>query len=166
MTSGHTEREAANGSATSGEDGEGDTLYRLLYRSNSRIVGTPEEVEAIVTGLVEASNHANAAIGVTGALLMLKYTFIQALEGPPDALEQVFERICCDLRHQHVKVIEFAPIETRLFGAWGMTKVISYRSADAEHDPFAGLERAFAPEAILPVMRDHLTPAPDAGRAS
>ncbi|MGY2048182.1 BLUF domain-containing protein [Methylobacterium sp. JK268] len=98
-------------------------LHRLLYRSEAALPGREALIDRDLDGIVAASQARNAAAGLTGALLHVRGTFLQVLEGPLPALEATFERICCDLRHRRVVLLELTPAETRLFGAWSMTRV-------------------------------------------
>lgn len=96
-------------------------LYRLVYRSRCALPA--ESQSEAVAALVARAKAANAAIGVTGALLLAEGMFLQAIEGPLVAIEALFERICSDLRHRDVQLLEFAPAETRLFADWSMELV-------------------------------------------
>ena len=98
-------------------------LSRLLYRSDAALAGSAEEIENQVAFLIEASRAANAAAGLTGALLIASGVFVQALEGPTKVVEAVFERICCDLRHRRVRLLELAVVDERVFGEWSMARV-------------------------------------------
>jgi hypothetical protein len=57
---------------------------------------------------------------VTGVLLYSNGTFHQYLEGPPDALDRVFEAICRDPLHHQIFEILREPIEAREFPTWEM----------------------------------------------
>lgn len=85
--------------------------------------GDPAEIDARVLAIVRRSQIANAEAGLTGALLFASGVFIQALEGPPDAVEKTFERICSDLRHRQVQLIDFALADQRVFEKWSMAAV-------------------------------------------
>lgn len=98
-------------------------LYRILYSSQSAITGCESSVKTEVDSILARSAARNAAAGITGALLMTADHFIQVLEGPLGALELTFERICCDLRHVNVSLIELTPIDARVFPEWSMTSV-------------------------------------------
>jgi hypothetical protein len=98
-------------------------IHRLLYRSDSSLAGSPKEVERQIAAIVDSSRAANAAAGLTGALLFESGTFMQVLEVPLNAVEATFERICGDLRHRRVRLLEFAVAEDRIFGAWEMARV-------------------------------------------
>lgn len=98
-------------------------IHRLLYRSDAALIGTDDEMDDQVLAIAEASRRANEAAGLSGALLLSSGTFIQALEGPIDAIEETFERICGDLRHRRVRLLQLAVVEDRLFGEWSMSRV-------------------------------------------
>lgn len=98
-------------------------IHRLLYCSDADLAGGPEDVERLVLKIVEAARAANAAAGITGAILFSSGVFVQALEGPIDAVEATFERICGDLRHKRVRLVELAVAEDRVFEGWSMVRV-------------------------------------------
>lgn len=98
-------------------------LHRLLYHSEVELTG-PEALSASQIGMIaDRSAVRNAASGLSGALLHSNGRFIQALEGPLEALEETFERICCDLRHRNVVLLEYTPTDDRIFGEWSMAQV-------------------------------------------
>lgn len=110
---------------------DADGLFRLLYRSRSALTGSDVAVEAEVAALLEQSALNNARDGVTGALMFTSSMFIQALEGPREVLERTFERVCCDLRHLDVELIEFSPVAERAFGEWSLHRVHGDSSVEA-----------------------------------
>lgn len=97
-------------------------LYRLLYRSEAAIPGSGQTVEAAVDGIVRASGEANAAAGITGSLVFTAGTFIQTLEGPLEAVEATFERICRDLRHRQLQLLAMTTADRRVFAEWAMVR--------------------------------------------
>lgn len=96
-------------------------LVRLIYKSRSALEGTGSDIQRGYDAILETSRRRNAAEGVTGALMFTHFLFVQALEGPAEVVEQVFDRICCDLRHTAVEIIEYGPAPARSFGDWSMT---------------------------------------------
>jgi hypothetical protein len=98
-------------------------IQRLLYRSDSALTGLAEDMKRETDGIVAAARRRNEASGVTGALMLSSGVFIQVLEGPVSAVEATFERICCDLRHRHVRLLELAIAEERVFAEWAMVQV-------------------------------------------
>lgn len=145
-------------------------IHRLLYRSDSSLTGSPEAIERQVEAIVDASLAANAAAELTGALLFESGTFMQVLEGPIDAVEATFERICGDLRHRRVRLLEFAVAEGRIFAEWGMARVTpSPELADLSRTigvtQEARLDVAAASAAVR-TMRDRLLPIRASGARS
>jgi Sensors of blue-light using FAD len=133
------------------------SLYRLLYRSDVHLVGTEAGIRQQIAEIVQASEIRNASDDLTGALLHTRGVFIQALEGPLPAIETTFERICCDLRHRRVELLEFVQAEERIFGEWSMAGIRADRTIqklfpqlDAREEPF--LEPASA-QATIGLMR-------------
>ncbi|RDC60638.1 Photoactivated adenylate cyclase subunit alpha [Alteripontixanthobacter maritimus] len=98
-------------------------LQRLLYTSHAAL-GVPEyEQESSVRRLAQASAARNSAKGLTGVMLFVQGQFIQVLEGPGEALEEIFERICGDFRHRQVNLIDLGAVPTRIFSEWGMVSM-------------------------------------------
>lgn len=132
-------------------------LYRLLYRSEIALVGSDRDVERKISAIVAASLVSNAKVGLTGALSFTSGVFIQALEGEADAVEVTFERICRDLRHKSVRLLEFTLAQERAFPEWAMTRVAG-SPGETSFQPLLGgfgaeaFETA-APATIIALMR-------------
>jgi hypothetical protein len=62
----------------------------------------------------------NSAKGITGVLLYRDGKFIQAIEGEPEVLDSLMERIQLDDRHEAVTVLLRETIEARRFPNWLM----------------------------------------------
>ena len=103
---------------------------RLIYKSRSALEGTASDIERGVHDILQASRRRNSAEGVTGALMFTRLLFVQALEGPADAVERVFDRISCDLRHTGVEIIEYRTVDDRGFGTWSMSHVVPDGAAE------------------------------------
>lgn len=114
-------------------------LFRLVYRSRSAIGGDAEEVHRQVDRILTVSRSRNGQAGVTGALMFTGLFFVQALEGPATAVEAAFDRICCDLRHTDIEVVECGPVLEPVFGELSMSHLVPTADAGAllnhvEHD--------------------------------
>lgn len=107
-------------------------MHRLLYKSRSTFAGDAAAFEDILEDLVRRSRIANARVNVTGVLIHMDGVFVQLLEGPLDAVEAVFERICRDRRHADLQLIELVGAGERVFGDWSMAKL---SSADPQRLP-------------------------------
>lgn len=76
--------------------------------------------EAMVAEILRASRMNNAAADVTGLLLYDGYRFLQALEGPPAAVNTVYTRVKADPRHRALVMLQSRDIGERAFGDWAM----------------------------------------------
>lgn len=106
-------------------------LFRLVYQSRSALTGSIEEVQRTIDQILAVSRRRNAEAGVTGALMVTRLYFVQALEGPAAAVESAFDRICCDLRHTGIEVIECGPVLETTFGEWSMSELVADAHAGA-----------------------------------
>ena len=146
-----------------------EDLYRLVYVSRNDITGDTGAVRREVDQILATSRRNNARAGVTGALMFNHGCFAQALEGPHDALQGVFERIQCDPRHSRVVVLAFEPVAQPAFAEWSM----AYVGADpGALEEFSDLHLAgglttdpLAAERVFRLLHDHLREA-DYVRAS
>lgn len=98
-------------------------LYRLLYRSEFAFQDADGLIDQQIDAIVTAAAQANQENNLSGALIASNGVFVQALEGPLAALEVTFEKICSDLRHSRVRLVEFAAAEDRVFPEWKMVRV-------------------------------------------
>ncbi len=89
-------------------------LETVVYVSAS-VLDEPD-----LEGIIAAARRNNAAIGVTGVLLFADGNFIQALEGPPEAISLTLARIRNDVRHRRILELYRTPIEARNFPDWSM----------------------------------------------
>lgn len=114
-------------------------LFRLVYRSRMAMAGSAEHVQQVIDGILATAQLRNVETGVTGTLLFTGVFFVQALEGRAASVEAIFDRICCDLRHIGVEVVECGPVLQRLFGNQAMSYVLPDADSGAlvdrvEHD--------------------------------
>ena len=93
-----------------------DGLIQLIYVSTAR-AGLGETDLADIVG---ASQRNNLRDGLTGLLVFNGLNFMQALEGPEDALTRTFRAICSDPRHEGVVAIATKRIVEREFPDWSM----------------------------------------------
>lgn len=98
-------------------------LYRLLYRSEASLEISEQDWGRTIDQIVATSSQLNQNVGLTGALVTSKGLSVQVLEGPLGPLEATFERICRDLRHRCVILMELAAAEERIFKDWSMVHI-------------------------------------------
>lgn len=70
-----------------------------------------------------AARDLNGIDGITGLLIFNGTHFLQWIEGPPDAIDDLVERLRRDPRHSAVEIREEGFVEERLFGDWTMELV-------------------------------------------
>jgi hypothetical protein len=95
-------------------------LSRLLYVSRCALTSSGEDRDAEVQEIAAGSARRNKEAQLTGSLLHVGGHFIQVLEGPTHSIERTFEVICCDFRHDDIKLIDLVPIKDRIFPEWSM----------------------------------------------
>lgn len=145
-------------------------IHRLLYRSEMDLAGTAAGVQMQIVDMVRISEARNAADDLTGALLHTRGVFIQVLEGPAPAVEATFERICCDLRHRRVELIELVEAEERVFGKWSMGQIaadqtVEWLVARLQEGDDQEL-KATSAKATIQLMRTLLVSAPGQAESS
>ncbi|MEM8617384.1 MAG: BLUF domain-containing protein [Pseudomonadota bacterium] len=92
------------------------STVRLAYVSVARREMTGRDIEQILT----VSRLYNSVSGVTGILVYHEQTFLQILEGHPDSLSDVYERIQRDWRHDGCVQVLNEEITNRAFEGWSM----------------------------------------------
>lgn len=98
-------------------------LYHLAYISKNTMSGERQKVQEQIEEILAVAQNNNPSIGVTGALLYSGGYFCQVIEGPEEALEDLFETIQMDPRHGDVTVLHFEQIKERGFSDWSMAFV-------------------------------------------
>jgi hypothetical protein len=77
--------------------------------------------EAMLRDIFGVSYRNNERRGITGLLLHVEGSFMQALEGDHHILDELMQRIARDRRHKSLSILTDEPITQRSFGAWGMS---------------------------------------------
>ncbi|MBU1375859.1 MAG: BLUF domain-containing protein [Alphaproteobacteria bacterium] len=121
------------------------SLHRLIYASRQRIA--PADLEHEVGAIIRASIRNNREASLTGLLLIHDGWFIQALEGPAEAVMTTYRRIIDDPRHVDTKVLSAGPATSREFADWNMCARHMSASDDAILDALA-LRAAFRPDTL------------------
>jgi hypothetical protein len=117
-------------------------LVRLLYVSRAV---DPESGRAIESILSAARQH-NLQNGITGILCYGGGIFLQAIEGGRSAVNDLYNHIIKDPRHQNVELLHYEEITERRFGGWTMgqvnlsklnTSIVLKYSEKPEFDPYS-----------------------------
>ncbi|MGH1439269.1 MAG: BLUF domain-containing protein [Cellvibrionaceae bacterium] len=93
-----------------------DTLFHIGYMSKSVRLMT----DAGLNALLNKARINNEVTSLTGMLLYSEGSFLQIIEGPKPAVDNAFQHIQKDSRHQAIKVLFEEKIESRNFTDWTM----------------------------------------------
>lgn len=115
---------------------------------------------AALASILLTARRNNARDGITGALIVRQDLYLQWLEGPPEPLAMLFDRICADDRHCDIARLDGGILTERRFGAWAMRDdpaqswlwdaeavadgALTAASTAEVHDVFARLSAAYA----------------------
>jgi len=91
-------------------------MLSVVYVSTAVV---PFSDEALLA-LLEKSRAKNTRLDLSGLLLYKDGHFMQALEGPDDAVRALYDVIGRDPRHQNVRALTVEPIAERQFPDWAM----------------------------------------------
>ncbi len=109
-----------------------DAIFQLVYISAANKEFTEEELQE----LLEKARINNESLGITGMLLFHQGSFIQALEGPLSAVEELYNKISEDKRHTETRVLYRGEHEERSFDSWSMGFYRSTQSASENLEGF------------------------------
>ena len=121
-------------------------IYQLVYVSAALRLWTDEELAE----LLRHSRVNNERSGVTGMLLYQGGNFMQAIEGPEDAVRALEARIAADPRHRGVIVLIEGLIPERQFPEWTMGFQHMDRVIEADE---AGQSPAWLPGASADLLK-------------
>lgn len=84
-----------------------------------------------LTDIVSTSVTSNESKGITGILFFDQGHFGQILEGPRGEVEELWESIKNDVRHQNIELLGIAEIKERRFPKWSMKLFNTQEFAEA-----------------------------------
>ncbi len=117
-------------------------LVRLLYVSRAVDANSSNAID----GILEVSRAHNLHNGITGVLCYGGGIFLQAIEGGRTAVNNLYNHIAADERHQDVVLLHYEEISERRFGGWTMgqvnlsklnTSIVLKYSERPEFDPYS-----------------------------
>jgi hypothetical protein len=91
-------------------------MFQLIYISSARNAVAP----ATLADILAVSRRNNARAGITGLLVVGGRRFLQALEGPEQAVLATYDRIQNDPRHRACVLLARRAVSEREFGDWSM----------------------------------------------
>ncbi len=93
-----------------------NALERLVYASTA----SPSLTESDLARILDTSQSNNHERFITGYLVINEGQIMQLIEGPPEEVSALYERIKADPRHSGVITLLREPTERRAFPAWSM----------------------------------------------
>ena len=90
-------------------------LKQVIYVSEKTDTSTNS-----LTDIYDISQKNNLESGISGCLLIGSNSYLQLLEGPDSAVENLYSKIMMDSRHKKVKKLFEQHIEEKLFSSWSM----------------------------------------------
>lgn len=96
-------------------------LVQMIYASRISTDFKTQDIESIL----ESAHKNNAALGITGLLCFSHDSFLQSLEGSRKAVNEVYQKILNDQRHQDPILLYYKNIQQRNFVDWAMGYVSS-----------------------------------------
>lgn len=91
-------------------------MIRLIYCSYATIALNEDQLVA----LLESARDKNKRLEITGVLFYVDEAFIQILEGAQKEVEDLYNKIKVDERHEDVRIIDKKKITSRIFNDWSM----------------------------------------------
>ena len=91
-------------------------VFQLVYASSAVNKFTDDQI----VELLKKAREKNKRLNITGLLLYKDGNFMQALEGPEEAVRDLFSTIRQDDRHKGVIVLTSGKVEAREFKEWEM----------------------------------------------
>jgi hypothetical protein len=95
-------------------------LKSLTYTSLARLDLAAEDLEAIH----RSAREINALEGISGLLIFNGTHFLQVIEGAPQAIDELVERLRRDPRHSALEIRDEREIAERSFPDWSMEMVL------------------------------------------
>jgi methanogenic corrinoid protein MtbC1 len=99
-----------------GANTRGDWIASITYRSEATMAPSASDLDK----LVSRAKARNRSLGVTGMLLHDGGRYLQTLEGPPAALDEIWADVQRDPRHAVLEVLSHHIVPTRLFSGWDL----------------------------------------------
>lgn len=93
-------------------------MHFIVYLSD--FTGCNQTAESVLQDICESSQRNNLQRQITGALFYHRGTFLQAIEGPKDNLEELMQVLHQDRRHKCIRLIVNEVISRRSFSDWNM----------------------------------------------
>ena len=91
-------------------------MISLIYTSRATRTMLPFDL----VSMLSVARDRNTKENVVGLLLYAQESFMQHLEGEPEAVDPLFERIRADDRHTDIRIVSHEEITARTYEGWAM----------------------------------------------
>jgi len=91
-------------------------LKFVSYMSNQSQVLTNQDIESLLFQIREK----NKRLAITGILLLIQGKFVQYIEGKSTEIDEVYDSIKKDSRHNELILLDSGKLESRQFNDWSM----------------------------------------------
>jgi hypothetical protein len=91
-------------------------MYELVYCSQAESNVMYDDI----LNILKMSRESNSKNNITGCLLFYKKQFVQIIEGEKDRVQELYERIKTDSRHENILLLAENVKEERHFPNWNM----------------------------------------------
>jgi len=108
-------------------------LVQLVYASRMPVRMALSEILAII----DAAQRKNAKLGITGVMTFSDDAFLQILEGPRVAVNQLYAKLIADPRHADLTLLGYEEVAERRFSEWSMGFFIPDGDTHTTFDPYA-----------------------------
>ena len=126
------------------------SLKSVTYTSLARLDLEASDIEAIHHTALEL----NALDGITGLLIFNGTHFLQIIEGAPNAIDDLVERLRRDPRHSGLEIRDVRPVGDRSFPDWTMELVkVSGSYFEAKDSVSDRLPKSIAPSVRELIIR-------------
>ncbi len=98
---------------------EDNLLFRLIYASTID-PNLLEKHTIIIDKILKSAHSHNPKYNINGILLYCEGYFFQCLEGPKCHVDELFNRIHRDPKHENITVLLASYINFKYFGRWSM----------------------------------------------
>ena len=120
-------------------------LSSIVYISE---MSSPYGVDTIEK-LAKKGEHERARYGLTGILFCYSDYFIEILEGMPDAVATIYDRIRRDSRHRQVTIVQDRLISERSYHHWSVRFVNKEKLTEAERTIVMHALHVIEPRTVL-----------------
>ncbi|OYU72744.1 MAG: blue light sensor protein [Alphaproteobacteria bacterium PA3] len=108
----------------------------------------------MLAGILSTARRNNPQLGITGALICRHDLYLQLIEGPAEAIDALYARICEDDRHANVELLLTEDMGERMFPNWAMLDDEAPSLFWSAADVATGVLEAASPDEVrAPVIR-------------